>query len=88
MKDHEIRELVNQLTNVAKESCGHGCLRERISTLVVASIRSGSAGKADLADEIKSLSQIIIDKTNESNELRRMSHELREEIKLRPMFSG
>ena len=34
MKDHEIRELVNELTRVAKVYHGAGCLREVISRTV------------------------------------------------------
>jgi len=35
MKDHEIAELVNKLTDIAKNYHGHGCLREKISKAVV-----------------------------------------------------
>lgn len=39
MKDHEIAQLVNELTKVAKEFAGAQQLRERISQLVVAAIK-------------------------------------------------
>ena len=35
MKDHEIRELVNLLTKELKPICEYGCLREKISKVVV-----------------------------------------------------
>ena len=35
MKDHEIAQLVNELTAIAKNYHGHDCLREKISKLIV-----------------------------------------------------
>lgn len=40
MKDHEIRELVNELTRVAKVYYGAGCLREVISKTVKEALKN------------------------------------------------
>jgi hypothetical protein len=45
LKDHEIREMVNELTQVAKEYAGTQQLRERISEVVQGTIRIPKAGE-------------------------------------------
>lgn len=42
MKDHEIRELVNELTRVAKTYHGAGCLREVISRTVKEALKNAT----------------------------------------------
>lgn len=41
LKDHEIRELVNELTRIAKVYHGAGCLREVISRTVKEALQHG-----------------------------------------------
>ena len=40
MKDHEIAQLVNQLTDIAKKYHDHDCLREKISKAIKPAIKA------------------------------------------------
>jgi hypothetical protein len=44
MRDHEIAELVNNLTEIAREFHWHQSLRDRISRVVVPAIKSNHKG--------------------------------------------
>ena len=49
MKDHEIRELVNQIRDIAIEYHGTQQLRERIAHVIRAAMLQGADGKPELA---------------------------------------
>jgi hypothetical protein len=46
MKDHEIRELINELTKVAREYSATAQLRERIAQIILPKLKEKSHGKA------------------------------------------
>ena len=64
MKDHEIKEIVNALTSIAKNYHDHQSLRERIAHIIVNPLKSQESQIIYMRAHIDKLNKFIEDTNN------------------------